>query len=558
MKTNTTKKLALLFSLVFSLPVLNPMATAGVLPPYTNTGAPPFSDTCIDISDNANGGSDPYSVEIPIPDGGPVNLTFTYDMYGIPDTLKVLLAGSTGSKVLVTSQELQYDGSYEWAIPSGRNRSVTIFINEAGGLDGTAWEYQLRGGDVTRLSLNTSSSNEAHDGAQYLSQFQEGRESVVFKSLEAGCVFEVPSGAKALRVWAPASFAIYLGEGCPPDPQNRALKPNFASENRFDDNWIIFAAPAPGKYGVTLRRFINSPIIANLRVDVLLGGKWITARRVGSGVIEQALVGVESPTSTDPALSSPRWLVSHGNLSSPFPFQALGDAIKTAFPSENLLFINWSQGSQARGLNIVASQRWTTDNAIALRSLLGTFGNTKWVGHSFGTWLGYEVGRHPSKFDRIYALDPANSSGSVGEGRYRGAINFRNCATYSVGIVAHGTFGDHTLAKTAHDTVYIDNSLSTGDAHGFPYAFLEQMIERNIPIVGGNNLLDYLLPPPYSPIAAAKPWQNNPFLDVDTESSFFNFKDRGTEILVDYEDDAYQSIVFKNPRGQLQTLLPSP
>ena len=501
----TIKKL-LVVSMLASLSLLVPPASqAKPIPISPNDG-------CIDIAEAADGGAAQDIALVPLPDGGPITLKLTYEMYGVPDRLTVELTATGKSKRTYFNDVSLTDGKTESiSIPAGKGRILTIIINQGGGLEGTAWNYSLSGGDVERIAL-APASGKAHDSAEYLSQRLAGVASITMNStiFQSSVTFEVPSMAKALRVHAPEGYAIFLSKGCPPDANPHLVDDGFASNNKAEPNWIIIPSPEPGKYGVTILHGISVFSNPKINVDVLFGGEWRRAQRpvAGSKDVERALVGVESTSTPNPQLGGPRWLLSHGNLSSPVGFRDLGNATSARFPTVPILYVNWSQGSQSRGANIVASQRWTEQNAKELAGLLGSMRATRFVGHSFGTWLGYQLSKAGGKFDYFCACDPANTAGgNFGEGAYafRKGINFSSAANYAIAIDT-SSLGDYPLATSAHDTLEVITTMDLFTAHSFSYKVLEDILSQNVVNNDVSGILNKLLPPISN---ALKPWKND-------------------------------------------------
>jgi pimeloyl-ACP methyl ester carboxylesterase len=104
------------------------------------------------------------------------------------------------------------------------------------------------------------------------------------------------------------------------------------------------------------------------------------------------------------------WLLSHGKIDGENSFRTMNEAVKKAAGTARVFTLDWASGADGE-LTDLTNGRYFINLGKNLAQLLKDRGrtstNVEWVGHSWGTYIGYETARAFGQVNRMIALDPA-------------------------------------------------------------------------------------------------------------------------------------------------------
>jgi len=144
--------------------------------------------------------------------------------------------------------------------------------------------------------------------------------------------------------------------------------------------------------------------------------------------------------------------------------------------------VDWAGGAASAGfLDTLSNGLYFINLGKNLSGFLKSQGfisreNVNWVGHSWGTLIGFETARNFGGVDRFIALDPATAAGFYND-RLVDFSNFTPKTGPSVivslrstsvkgGGPAEGTFGSEAKAKTCDFAIRLYSNTHTGDVRG--------------------------------------------------------------------------------------------
>jgi pimeloyl-ACP methyl ester carboxylesterase len=151
----------------------------------------------------------------------------------------------------------------------------------------------------------------------------------------------------------------------------------------------------------------------------------------------------------------PTWVLIHGMNSKPNVFFELGTALDGLAEGDQVLFVDWERAAKSLKLS---NTKWIIPAAEKLVPLLNQIGVTRSyldvVGHSWGTYMAYEIGKQIGGGDainRLVALDPALK----GEGYDFERIDFGAVSSSSLAFRSDGVFGNADIPKTADHSIVV-------------------------------------------------------------------------------------------------------
>ncbi len=182
------------------------------------------------------------------------------------------------------------------------------------------------------------------------------------------------------------------------------------------------------------------------------------------------------------------WVVIHGRDDSSASFQSLAAAIDGYKPGDQVLVLDWAEGAADNHLDGLELDGaiWIPSVGSWAASTLATLGVTSskldLVGHSWGTYVAYEIARDvPGHQDLIVALDPAAAAVDYNYS----AVNFAAVSRNSWAFYGNGLFGSADLAKTAREAFLLsyDTTSWVGvdalAAHEAPVSLFQSLVLRN-------------------------------------------------------------------------------
>ena len=164
------------------------------------------------------------------------------------------------------------------------------------------------------------------------------------------------------------------------------------------------------------------------------------------------------------------WVVAHGRKDGEFSFRTMNQAVQKGAGSTQVVSLDWSNVAADKDSIIprLKGGRYLVNlgkNMAALLKEKGFAGdNVNWVGHSWGTLVGYETARTMSRVNRFVALDPATQA----FGDYDDTpVNFGKVSTISTSVKGggkvEGPYGSETKAKTCDFSIRLYSESQTGD-----------------------------------------------------------------------------------------------
>jgi hypothetical protein len=338
---------------------------------------------------------------------------------------------------------------------------IDVNLVEYSGSD--PWRQLLYG--VNLSATEALSFHTTKDTAKY------PRESSVF--LGKVYRFTIPHGAKALRVRAPEDVYLTLAKEVIPGPaQVLPGKASQTAKNKDTRNTVVIAGPKGIDAGVYLVHAVMlnpHPVFpraiepGDLEIDCFMAGSWDWAQ-VG---IERILTGVEHGSGAPlPSDGRAFTLISHGRVDSPRGMVELGNAAGSKW-GRSSYYVNWSEGSHWNNGVLPEDKSLAGSRFIAVASRAAgriitsagytTLSSCDFLGHSWGTWLGYNLrsgNGFTGNYARFFALDPAKHVPLVSKNPPK--RGFARVAQYSVGIYGNGLYGSGPFTTTCHDAVRLE------------------------------------------------------------------------------------------------------
>lgn len=168
----------------------------------------------------------------------------------------------------------------------------------------------------------------------------------------------------------------------------------------------------------------------------------------------------------------PTWLVIHGKMcSAETPYIArLAARLDGVARGDQVLLVDWESaaagtawGGAVTAYTDLSNTRWVRPAAQVLKPMLekirATRSRLNLIGHSWGTYMAYEIGRvfgGGNAVNRLVALDPAQA----GSGYTTGSIHFGRNSSVAWALHSDYILGNATLAATA------DQAISVGRLSG--------------------------------------------------------------------------------------------
>lgn len=440
------------------------------------------------------------------PPGYERTFRINWDMYGIPDNLTLKWLSPTG-KMTHSTGTVSNTGTYTFTLSARGDQTISIIVNSGGGLSGTAWEYTLLedGANVRDITLSAyagsvphrrilSGTNLSRDEALDFSNFNVVSGSGYAALIPSVYRVVVPANARAFRVKTPPGVYLTVKKGCIPKPGEKV--PGQSSANFSEKNVVTFdelgTFPEAGTYYITAAMPLFALQYGNafpgaMEVDCFLGGRWAQATYKSklNGETQRILVGVESQGNLNlPASGERLALIGHGRTNSPFDRLAIGAAAGSRWGSA-AYYVNWSEGSFDNNFvgAFLDGARFISSTGSQLAKVLAKQGyrssrGVDYIGHSWGTYIGYSLASSFGDFGRFFALDPAQTGVWYPVGR----VNFKGVAKYSMAIWGGGLYGNETLGGRANDSVYLSSSgFLPGTLHEEPVTVMQEILEQSAP-----------------------------------------------------------------------------
>jgi len=167
-------------------------------------------------------------------------------------------------------------------------------------------------------------------------------------------------------------------------------------------------------------------------------------------------IGKKTVDQLDP--SKPVWVVVHGRVNTEESSQIAELTMNLKNLGVQVVTLDWGQGAKDNLLPFtLEGSKWIEKvGAWGANQLLAngfTGENINGIGHSWGSYVSYEIGAHiPGGIKTLVALDPASDNHGIGGGQYKGFsdpdFKFSSVAANSYGF--HSSFyGSGAKAKTA-------------------------------------------------------------------------------------------------------------
>ncbi len=229
----------------------------------------------------------------------------------------------------------------------------------------------------------------------------------------------------------------------------------------------------------------------------------------------EATSGREAISKLDP--TKPVWVVVHGRVNSEDSSQIVDLTRNLKNLGVQVVTLDWAGGAKDNLSPIgLEGQKWIEQVGTWAADQLKAAGfggqNINVIGHSWGAYVSYEIGRHTSGgVKALVALDPAADTVILGGGAYHGFNdpNFKFSDVAANSYAFHSSdFGNAFLAKTAEysfdirapkgyeqngqyttgitqmahdywDGGLIDNSQDASREHGFAVSLFSELLHRN-------------------------------------------------------------------------------
>lgn len=215
--------------------------------------------------------------------------------------------------------------------------------------------------------------------------------------------------------------------------------------------------------------------------------------------------------------------------------------------TDQVLVLDWKGGADDNQSKLFGEKMglqgagWIPGVAEAAKGLLTSLGISAHqlflVGHSWGSFVAYEIANRFGEVGGIVALDPA--SGAAG-GYVQSQVDFKEVSKVSWAFYGGGTYGSAPLsgkADTAVTMIYHNASPSVGEQHQAPVELFTEITRQNnltSSIIGHNFRLDRLISPTSNP----DPWRQDEFNLIgglgsvvgDVFEVVFEVRDRGGQV----------------------------
>lgn len=197
---------------------------------------------------------------------------------------------------------------------------------------------------------------------------------------------------------------------------------------------------------------------------------------------QERRAGIELINGTANIGNKKTWVVTHGWNNSPSTVALLASAIDGYENGDQVFALDWSQAADT-GLQFDDAASWiTTVGKFAAEKLSGwgiSSNNINLVGHSFGSYVSYEISKGLGGISKLIALDP----GAQTLGKYDDwSVDFKKYSDWSWGFYG-STLGSADRANTADESFRIEfpirPSIPGYNAHGDVVDVFTQMLEKN-------------------------------------------------------------------------------
>lgn len=167
--------------------------------------------------------------------------------------------------------------------------------------------------------------------------------------------------------------------------------------------------------------------------------------------------------------AKPLWLVAHGKRNGENSFQKMNSAVRNGTGAKQVVEVDWASGADGSFLDLSAG-RYFINLGKNLSGIIQDIGfarkNLNWVGHSWGTYIGYETARELGGVDRFFALDPARTADNYDKNRIdfgEAKISLRSTSVRG-GNESLLTLGNDKLAETCEFSIRLLSETHTGFA----------------------------------------------------------------------------------------------
>lgn len=218
------------------------------------------------------------------------------------------------------------------------------------------------------------------------------------------------------------------------------------------------------------------------------------------------LLAIRADGRRAPVASGARtWLVTHGRASSPASFVPLGRTMDASEPGDQILLLDWRTAAAPHSIIDLTEGRWFAPIASRIAPMLNarnlTRGNLNLLGHSWGTYISYEIGSAIGGGDassRFVALDAALTADNYNVND----ADFSAVSLYSWAFWA-SPFGSEDVALTADDSFEVSIPSPNPIAqHTGVVELFDSMLRSGSPVAGLFRLNRIN--------ASSRIWQSNP------------------------------------------------
>jgi pimeloyl-ACP methyl ester carboxylesterase len=183
------------------------------------------------------------------------------------------------------------------------------------------------------------------------------------------------------------------------------------------------------------------------------------------------------------------WVLIHGRNDNSGSFASLASTIDRFNANDQVLVLDWRAGAgdnhifdgQGLGLDGVTWGPLVGQWAAAALLKLGVQPKqVNVVGHSWGTYVGFELAKALKGVNRFVALDPARTATQYDVE----SVRFDQYASRSWAFYGNGLYGSPILAATATEEFflkYADGAPSHMTAHWAPVRLFERLIQDQLP-----------------------------------------------------------------------------
>lgn len=229
---------------------------------------------------------------------------------------------------------------------------------------------------------------------------------------------------------------------------------NFSRNGGTAAERFTSARLAAGTYYVRVGYAGAAGARSSYRLTLSSGANWVMVWGYSNQVHHVGLVPMDGAQTI--AAGTRAWVLVHGLDSNPSIFRLASGLVSALSSTGTPLAVDWSTAATN-----ATSVPWISQVGQKIGQMLkNTYGITGSklgvIGHSWGTYVGYEIGRGiggNSAIGKLVAIDP----GRVAPG-YSGfsSVDFRTYSTWSWGFYARDLFGNADKAATA-DEAFIMN-----------------------------------------------------------------------------------------------------